>query len=244
MHVCDIDKILGVPEARVRLPVGNKHTDRPKSGHRNVVVWHTSSWAPSPLVLCPLKTRRPKVRAAPTHETGNNNHHNYHHKSENKHKHSQHSLTGTMVNNNSVFEALSAADRKQKIGQVFISSGNIRYITLYPDDQFICPWCGTTSMNINSLKKHWQRCTPYVSEHPSLLGSAMRPVVQLNVEPTKKAAPGNKGSSKKNITNDSPKSVSLKYWLRDMWTSRLLDFCKTFTHQLNFVSFIGKCWRH
>jgi hypothetical protein len=133
---------------------------------------------------------------------------NKHHKSQHIHNHYNHQLT--MVNKNVAFPVLSAKDRKERIGQVFISNEHVRYVTLYPEDQFICPWCGTTSKNPQSMKKHWERCEHYLAENPSSQDQP-RPVAQRVVAPIQLVA------------GKGPRNVSGIFGYLDIWT-----FCLTF----------------
>ena len=77
-----------------------------------------------------------------------------------------------MVNKNATFAPLSTEDRKEKIGVVGFSGADrdevVRYVTHYPKDHFICPWCGTTAINQKAMTKHWERCKPHEEECPKL----------------------------------------------------------------------------
>jgi hypothetical protein len=74
-------------------------------------------------------------------------------------------FSSTMVNKNTRFEAVPAEDRKRKKGHVCILDGQ-RYVTAYPGDSFICPWCGVSAISIGAMTKHWVRCAVFKEEHP------------------------------------------------------------------------------
>jgi uncharacterized C2H2 Zn-finger protein len=71
-----------------------------------------------------------------------------------------------MVNTSLMLEALSPADRQSKTGQIVTHKG-IRYVHMYPNSYFICPWCGTTSKSQNAMMKHWNKCQIYLAETKS-----------------------------------------------------------------------------
>jgi hypothetical protein len=73
--------------------------------------------------------------------------------------------SSTMVNKNLTFDPLPAEDIQLKVGTVAELNG-IRYVTYYPKDQFICPWCGTTATTESAMTKHFTRCKDYLAAQP------------------------------------------------------------------------------
>jgi hypothetical protein len=71
-----------------------------------------------------------------------------------------------MVNRNDiVFHPMKRAEREQMVRKCASHRG-VHYTHLYPNDVFICPWCGSSSITQLSMKKHWSRCTKYQKDHP------------------------------------------------------------------------------
>jgi hypothetical protein len=153
------------------------------------------------------------LRSAPTTNTAKSKHPNHHHHhnlfptitSPNNHIHKiqPHLPPSTMVNKNLAFPPLSAKQRKAKIGTVSILA-HIRYVTLYPSDRFVCPWCGVTASSQGAMKKHWNSCKPLLLENSEQ--EPLRLVSQIVVEPISKK----KSKSGKFSHNQSMKKQSSK----------------------------------
>jgi hypothetical protein len=219
----------------VRLPVGNNHTDRPKSHCRIGLVRHKAHW----FVLCQFEnsagpkqlgiSKIPHMQPQTTKR----------HKSQQTHSTittiiTTSRLSSVMVNKNITFRPLSAEEREKKTGLVFTWE-NVRCVSIYPQDHYICPWCGTTSKNPPAMAKHWLNCPSYKKDHPppeqqpfAVLQHTVQP---LQVAPHKKAAETDSGSTAKKTT-----TVSWIFRSLDIWIFGYFEFWMCFLTSLHLSS--------